>query len=142
MSPRHLAAALALLSSPAFAAELTGGLRAGLGAGTASDFGESFLLSAGLRGQLGAVFPAGHAVFAVARLQPLTDLGLDDMVLSYSVGVGYERRFSLNDGWRPTLGVTVGAGGAGCATASCATCSGPRRASMSAFTACSASART
>ena len=109
----RLAAALVLLSSPVLAAELTGGLRLGLGAGTASDFGEDFLLSAGVRGQLGAVFTDGHTFFGVARLQPLTDVGLDDKVLSYSVGVGYERRFELNDGWRPTLGVTVGAGGAG-----------------------------
>ncbi len=113
MSPRHLAAALVLLSSPALAAELTGGLRAGLGVGIASDYDDTFLFSAGLRGQLGALFSGEHAFFGVARLQPLATTGLDDTALSYSLGVGYERRFPLHRGWRPTLGVTVGVGGAG-----------------------------
>lgn len=113
MSPRPFALLCLLLSSSPLAAELTGGLRAGLGVGTAADFGEDFLLSAGVRAQLGAVYSGEHVYFGVARLQPLADPQLRDPVVGYSVGVGYERRFELHEGWRPTLGVTVGVGGAG-----------------------------
>ena len=108
----RLAAALLLLSSPALAADLTGSLRAGLGVGFASEFDEELLFTAGLRGQLGAVLGGEHAFFGVARLQPLADTGLHDTALGLSLGVGYERRFDVYQGWRPTLGITVGAGDA------------------------------
>ncbi|HET9451654.1 MAG TPA: hypothetical protein VFO83_12255, partial [Aggregicoccus sp.] len=112
MSHRLALLLLLLLGSPVLAAEVTGSLRAGLGVGVASGFNEPSLLSAGVRGQLGALLSGEHAVFGVARLQPLSDLRLRDQALSFSLGVGYERRFALYQGWRPTLGVTVGVGAA------------------------------
>jgi hypothetical protein len=109
---RPLAVLLCLLPFPALAAEVTGNLRLGLGVGIAADFNESSLFSAGVRGQAGGLFSGEHAVFGVARLQPLADLRLRDTTLALTLGVGYERRFAAYQGWRPTLGVTVGYGGA------------------------------
>jgi hypothetical protein len=110
---RPLAAALVLLcSSPVLAAELAGSLRLGAGMGVAPDRNEELLLTGAARGQLGAVLEGMHGVYAAARVQPLRDLRLGSEGVAYLVGASYERRFALYQGWRPTLGLTVGLSGA------------------------------